>query len=91
MEDIIFQIIWLGGCFTVGVVYFSSQRDTTGLQNRYLQTENCCKEDTSEKSTFFQMSTSQLAYLLTKSRRFSFIASVKNGLWTGLLDLRPNF
>ena len=40
MEDIAPQTIWLGGCFTVGRVYFSSCRAPAGLQTRYFRTEN---------------------------------------------------
>ena len=90
MEDIAPQTIWLGGCFTVGRVYFSSYPAPAGLQSRYFWTENWLTEDSSEKSTLFQISVFRSACLLAKSGRFFFIASVKRGFLAGLHDLSPN-
>ena len=90
MEDIAPHTIWLGGCFTVGTVYFSSYRDSARLQTRYLRTENCFTKDSLEKSTLFHISVFQPACLLAKFSRFFFIVLVKRGFLAGLYDLSPN-
>ena len=53
------HIIWLGGCFMVAEVYFSSNRFPTGLQTCLCRTTNCWKVDSSLNKTFPQSSAVQ--------------------------------
>ena len=90
MADIAPHTIKLGGCLTVGVVYFSSYLFPAGFHTLYFRTQNCFIEDSSEKSTFFHISTVQWACALAKLRRFFFMPSVRRGFRAGLCDFSPN-
>ena len=52
-HDMAPQITWLGGCFIVAAVYFSSNRLPTGRLTCLLRGINCCMVDSSESNTFF--------------------------------------
>ena len=83
------QIIWLGECFTVGVMNFSLYRAPEGLQTWYFRAENCFIEGLSENRTFFHISVSQSRCFFANSKRFFFIASIRRDFSAGMYDFRP--
>ena len=53
------HIMWLGGCFMVAEVYFSSNHFPTGLRTCLCRTTNCWKVDSSLNKTLPQSSAVQ--------------------------------
>ena len=84
------QIIWVGGCFMVWTVYFSSKRFPFGLRTCLLRATNCCNVDSTEKMTFLHLGMVQLTCHLAKSRHFFFMAGIRRGFRAGFIDFRSN-
>ena len=83
-------IIWLGGCFNLDSVYFSSNPFHGGLLTWRARTTKCCTSDSSENKTLPHCTAVQSLTFLVKYKHLKYIAEVRNGLWEGLCDFRPN-
>ena len=87
---IVFQIILLGGCFVVDIVYFSFNLFTGGLFTCRVHTTNCCDCEPSENKAMTHCSAVQSSYFVAKSKRLNMTAVIRRGLRAGLCDLGPN-